>query len=135
MSRCAASSRRNPTSRNTLPVDTVTLSGFATLTSPRAPELPVPGQRPIPLPSELHIALRCFPAPFLEGTQNVYGLCELRDVQDSVLERCVDADLPNARSDRAHRFPVRRGESLLHTPKLKPSESSGVTREGANVGP
>ena len=85
--------------------------------------------------SELNIALRCFPAPFLEGVQDVHSLGEFRDVQDSVLKRRVDADLPNASADRTHRLPVRWVESLLHTPKLKPGESPRVTREGANVRP
>ncbi len=39
--RCSASSRRNPTSRNTFPVDAVTLSCLPTLASPQSLELPL----------------------------------------------------------------------------------------------
>lgn len=131
--RCSASSRRNPRSRNTFPVDAVTLSFLATLPSRQTPDLPLSDQLSVSLPSELHIALGCSPAPFLERVQHVHCLCELRDVQDAVLQHGVDADLPDARSDPTHRLPVRWIEALLHPPKLKPGEPPRVARESANV--
>jgi hypothetical protein len=89
----------------------------------------------VPLPSEIHITLRRFPAPFLERVKYVHCLCEPCDIQDSVLQCGVDADLPNAGSDRTHRLPIRWVQPLLDTPKLKPGESPRVAREGPNVGP
>jgi hypothetical protein len=97
--------------------------------------LPLSDQLVVPLPSEIDIVLRGLPAPFLEGVQDVHRLCELRDIQDAMLQSGVDADLPNARPDSAHRLPVRWIHALLDTAKLKPGESPRVAREGANVDP
>src|SRR5262245_29133872 len=96
--RCSASSRRNPTSRNTFPVDAVTLSCLPTLASPQTLELPLSDQLSVPLSREIDIVLRRFPAPLLESVQDVDCFPELCDVQDAVLQSGVDADLPNARS-------------------------------------
>ena len=92
-------------------------------------------QRLVSLRSETHIPLRGLPAPFLEGVQYVHSLSDFCRVQDSVLDPRVDADLPNAWSDRMHGLPVDWVQSLLHTSKLKPNESPRVRRKGANIGP
>jgi len=132
-SRCSASSRWNPRSRNTLPVDAVTLSGLPTLTSRQPSLLSLADQRSVSLSGEIHITPGRFPAPFLEGVQYVHGLCETGDVEDPVLQRRADPDLPNAWPDATHRLPVCWAQSLLDTPKLKPGESPRVSREGPNV--
>ena len=133
-SRCSASSRRNPTSRKTLPVDAVMRTRRPTLASRLTLELSLFGECSVSLPCDLHIRFGRSPAPLLEGVQDVHGLCELCDVQDSVFQRCVEADLPDTRSHRRHRLPVRWVEPLLDTPKLKAGESPGVRRKGPNVG-
>jgi hypothetical protein len=94
---------------------------------------PIFRQRLPSLPSQLYITLRRLPAALIEGVQYVHSLRKLRDVQHSVLKRRVDPNLTDARPDHRHRLPVRRIESLLDTPQLKPSESPRVARELANV--
>jgi hypothetical protein len=47
--------------------------------------MPLAKQRSVSLPGELHITLGCSPGSLLEGVQDVHGVRELRDVQDSML--------------------------------------------------
>jgi len=127
--RCSASSWRNPTSRNTLPVETVTFSLFATSASHLAACASLADQRSVSLPRELHVRSGRLSGSLLEGVQNVHDVRELGDVQDPVLQRCVDPDLPDARSHNRHGLPVERVQSLLDTPKLKARQSARVPRE------
>jgi len=87
-----------------LPVDAVTLSCLATLASPQTPGLPLFDQLVVPLPGEIHITLRRCPGPLREAVQYVHRLFELGQIQDSMLQRGVDADLPDARSDAGIAF-------------------------------
>jgi len=116
-----------------LPVEAVTLSGFATLASRQTSQLPLAHQCSVSLPSKLDIMLGCSPGVFLERVQHVHGVCEFGDIKHPVFQRCVDPDLPDARSNSRHRLPVQWVQSLLDTPKLKAGQSSRVSRESPNV--
>jgi hypothetical protein len=86
------------------------------------------------LSRKVNIALRRSPAPLLEGVEHIDGLCELSDIEDSMLKRGVDANLSNTGADLTHFLPVRWLQPLLDTPQLKPGQSACVTREGTDVG-
>src|SRR2546422_10870460 len=85
--RCSASSRRKPRSRNTLPVEGVTLNFMS----------------------------------------------ELSDIQDPMLERRVDPNLPHSRPDSYHVLPIQRFQTLLDSPKLEPGQPPGNSGKTSNV--
>ncbi len=47
-----------------------------------------------------------------------YGLGELGDVKDAMLQPSVNPDLGDAGANACHRLPVRWGEALLHPAEL-----------------
>src|SRR6266446_3330807 len=118
MRRCSASSRRNPRSRNTLPVEGVILSLLGILSSRQASHAALSNQGAEPLPGQLHIAARRLPRALFERMQHIDGLRKLGDVQHSVLEGRVNADFTDTGPDGRHGFPVQGIEPLLDTPKL-----------------
>jgi hypothetical protein len=73
------------------------------------------------------------PGSLLEDVQDVHRVRELRNVQDSMLQRRVDPDLPYTRAHRWHRLPVQWVESLLDASKLKTGQPSRLPREGPDV--
>jgi len=76
-----------------------------------------------------------FPRTLLKSVEHVDDFHELGYVQHPVLQRCVNADLPDARPNDGHRLPVERVQPLLDTSKLKACESPGVSRESPKVVP
>src|SRR5438105_14266000 len=120
--RCSASSRRKPRSRNTLPVEGVTLSFMVHLTSCQVAGSAKRDQCLIPLPGELQVVLRRFLRPLLEGMEHVDCLRKLGDVAHPVFQRGMNPDLTNPRPNARHRFPVERFQPLLNLTELKACE-------------
>jgi len=133
--RCSASPRRNPRSRNTLPVDGVTLTFMVHLPPRQIACTPLPYQGPESLSAELQFPFRSSPRPLLEPVEHVDGLHELGDVQDAMLQSGMNPDLPDARPDTGDRFPIKRVQSLLDTPELEPCQSPGISRKCPHVTP
>ncbi len=132
-SRCSASSRRNPKSRNTFPVEGVTLSFMVNLSSRQTPRASMRCQGSESLPGYFHVASRRLPGPFLKRVQYINGFCKLGHVQDAMFQRRVDPDFPYPRSDDRHRLPIERGQALLHTPELESCQSPGVVWKSPDV--
>ena len=57
---------------------------------------------------------------------------EPEHVQDAMLEFGVYSKLPDAKTDRRHRFPIFRLSSLLHPPKLTADNPTDVVREASD---
>ena len=123
--RCSASSRRNPRSRNTLPVEGVILSFLGNLASRQAAHAALSDQGTVPLPDRLQVAARRFPRALLERVQHIDSRRELGGVQYSMLEGCVNADFADAGTDARNGLPVQGIQALFDTPKLKACELSG----------
>ena len=71
----------------------------------------------------------------LERVKDVNGVASRRQVEHSVCPGDVNPDLTNARSDRLHRLPVVRIQSLLDAPQLEASQPSGESRKRSKVTP
>src|SRR5687768_6177522 len=97
--RVSASAGGNPRSAKMLP------SGGVTCVTTRL-ALPVFDDLRVATPREVEIPLCRFLRPLLERVEDVYGLCEPRDVEDAVLSVRADADLIHATSDSRHRLEV-----------------------------
>jgi hypothetical protein len=69
------------------------------------------------LPRELHVPFRRSLRSLLERMEHVDRFIELRDVEDTMRDCCMDANLPNPETDRGHRFPI-----VWLKPTLNPQE-------------
>src|SRR2546422_1776863 len=131
--RCSASSRRKPRSRNTLPVEGVTLSFVVILSSRQLAGASLDKQSSEPLAGEFHLGSgRCSRA-LLERMENIDSLCELSDIQNSMFERCVDPNLPHSRPDSCHVLPIQRRQASLDSPKLEPCQPPDDSGKTSNV--
>jgi hypothetical protein len=83
----------------------------------------------IALSGKVHIMLRRFPSPFSKGMAHVDRLHTLGDVADAMLDRGMNADLTDAGTDRWHRLPVSRLQTMLHLSELKACKPPGILRE------
>src|SRR5262245_44549616 len=111
--RCSDSSRRNPRSRNTLPVDGVIFSFLGKLSSCQAVCATPRDQSSIPLPGKLQVAAPGLPRALLERMKHIDGLDELGDVEHPMLKRCVNSNLADAWPDARHGLPVQGIQALL----------------------
>jgi len=131
--RCSASSRRNPRSRNTLPVEGVILGFIGHLPS-RLVVLPAPSQkRRVPLTSHTNIATRCLPRPFFKTMKHIDCFGEFRQIQYPVLRGTMDPNLPDPGPDHRHRLPIRRLQPILNSAQLEPHHPLRITRKGPYV--
>src|SRR2546425_5893239 len=131
--RCSASSRRNPKSRNTLPVDGVTLSFLVNSPSHQSLHASLSDQSPEPLSGQLHVATPRLSCALFERVQHIDGLPEFGNVQYPMLKGCVNPNFTDTRSDRRHGLPVEGVETLLDTPKLHTGKTPGVPRKRAHI--
>ncbi len=130
--RCSASSSENPRSRNTLPLDAVTLD-FITHLSSRRPALS--DHHPKAMPRKFHVSRGRLARALFEGVKHVYALGELGDIQDAMFEPGVNSYLPSARPHGRHWPPVVRIEPALDTPQLIAGDGADRLREPPEVVP
>jgi len=97
------------------------------------PSTPLSEQSSESFAGEFYVDFRCLSRALLERMEHIDGLHELGDIQDAVLERRVDPNLPDSRPDGWHVFRIQRLQALLDTAKLKPSQSPGSPGKSANV--
>ena len=90
-------------------------------------------QRPIALAREFEVPSRGLPGSLLESMQYVNRLRKGRHVHDAVFEVCMNANLPDPRTNAGKRLPVQRLVPLLDAPQLKPRNTPGIRREGPDV--
>jgi hypothetical protein len=83
----------------------------------------------IALSGEVHIMLRRFPSPPFKGMEHVDRVHKLGDVADAMLDRGMNSDLTDAGTDRWHRFPVSRLQTMLHLSELKACKPPEILRE------
>src|SRR5260370_30534473 len=114
MTRCSASSSEKPRSRNTLPLDGVTLSLLFAGIGPS----PV-HERAQAILGELQIVFRRLSRALLEGVEDIHGFGKRGDVEHPAFQARMNPDLPDARTNGGHRFPVVRIETLLDAPELE----------------
>ncbi len=132
-SRCSASPGAKPTSRKTLPLDRVILSFIFNLPCRRFLAASFQNQGAKPISCERRVPHGSFPASFLEGVQNINGIRELRDVENSMFEPRVNADFLNAGANRVYRFPIIWLKALLNTAQLEPGNAARVRRKSPKV--
>jgi hypothetical protein len=125
--RCSASSRRNPRSRNTLPVEGVILTFIRDL--PFFPTLhpPEPHEGPKSLPPQFDVVPVRLPAPLLERVEHVNRLRELGHVQHAMLKSRVNSNFSYSGPNRRHRLPIERVKSLLHLSELEARQAPSAT--------
>ena len=131
--RCSASSRRNPRSRNTLPVEGVILSFLDTLPSRQPAYATLGDQGPVPLLGQRQIGARRLPRTLLERVEHIDGLRELSEVQHPMLKGRVNSDLAHARSDGRHGLPLQGFQALLNASKLNARQTPGIPRKRTHV--
>src|SRR5580765_7978985 len=133
--RCADSSSVRPRSRNTFPVEGVTLtlgsSGrfLAMLTSSPS------HQGAIPALGQVQVAFQGLRASLLERMQHVDTVCKRRNIEDPVFKPCSNPDFAYARPNRQHRLPVVGFKPLLSPTKLKSGGSPSWARKPPQVRP
>ena len=115
--RCSASSRPNPRSLKTFPLERVILPlAFSMAFSP-----PMLQQLPISRSRQLDVGTGGLPGALLEGVQYVDALEEPGDVADPVFRFGVDSYLLDTRPYAGHRLPVVGLQPLLDTKELEAS--------------
>src|SRR5882672_1785995 len=133
--RCADSSSVKPRSRNTLPVEGVTLtlgsSGRFLAMLASSPS----HQGAIPALGQVQVAFQGLRSSLLERMQHVDRLRKRRNVEDPVFKPRSNPDFAHARTDSQHRFPVVGFEPLLNPAKLKSGSSPSWTWEPPQVRP
>src|SRR5438132_14333184 len=130
MTRCSASSLEKPRSRNTLPLDGVT---FSLLFAGIGPS-PV-NERAQAILGELQIVFRRLSRALLEGVEDIHGLGKRGDVEHPVFQARMNPDLPDARTNGGHRFPVVRIETLLDAPAVEARVPPRIGGEVVHVVP
>src|ERR1700686_351222 len=111
--RCAASSRENPRSRKTLPLDGVTL------TVPFLFMLPHLHQGSESLASNLPMRGFCLARLLLERMKHVDRFLECRNVKHPVCAFGMNSNLANSPGNRRNRLPGVRIDAFLSPPELK----------------
>src|SRR5258706_377800 len=101
--RCSASCRPNPTSRNTFPVDGVTLSFMASLFPPLRP---CGLQQSHSTPGDFEVAASRLLRSLLEGVKNVHGVLEPGYVEHSMRKLRSNPNLSHAEAQRRDRLPI-----------------------------
>ena len=132
-SRCSASPGAKPISRKTLPLDRVILSLISNLSCRGFLAASSQNQRAKSVPRKRCFSTGSFPSSLLEGVQNIDGLRELRDVENSMFKPGVNADFLHAGANCGHRLPIIRLEPLLHTAQLEPGNAARILRERSKV--
>jgi hypothetical protein len=132
-SRCSASWPGKPRSRNTLPLDRVTLSLILNLPfrGILSPSLQDQGTKPTS--SEFKFTFRFFPGSLFETVEHVNTLCKFSHIEDSMFEPSVDANLLNASSHCRHRLPVIWFTPLLDTSQLEAGDAPCLRRESLEI--
>jgi hypothetical protein len=130
--RCSASSAENPRSRNTLPLEAVTLAFIRHLSFPRCALRDHDRQAML---RKVQVHLGRLARTLLEGVQNVNTVSEPGDIKDAMLESGMNPYLPHARSHRRHRLPVVRIEPALDPPQLKAGDNAGAVGKPPKVVP
>src|SRR5204863_745588 len=129
ITRCSASCAEKPRSRNTLPLDGVTFSlSFAGIGPSPVHE------RAQAILGELQIVFRRLSRALLEGVEDIHGFGKRGDVEHPVFQARMNPDLPDARTNGGHRFPVVRIETLLDAPALEARVPPRIGGEGAQGG-
>jgi uncharacterized protein YdeI (YjbR/CyaY-like superfamily) len=77
---------------------------------------------------------RCLSRALLEGVEDIHGFGKRGDVEHSVFQARMNPDLPDARTNGGHRFPVVRIETLLDAPELEARVPPRIGGEGAQGG-
>src|SRR5713226_7938525 len=126
MTRCSASSSEKPRSRNTFPLDGVTLSLLFARIGPSPVHEPAQA-----ILRELQVVLWRLPRALLEGVQHIHGFGKRRDVEDAVFQARMNPDLADAGADRGHRFPVVRIKALLYAAEFEARIPPRIGGEGA----
>jgi hypothetical protein len=88
-----------------------------------------------PVAADLQIVRARLSRLLLECVKDVDRLRSRSQVEHSACTGNVNPDLTNARSDRLHRLPVVRIQSLLDAPQLETSQPSCESREFPKVTP
>ncbi len=70
----------------------------------------------------------------LEGVEDIHGFGKRGDVEHPVFQARMNPDLPDARTNGGHRFPVVRIETLLDAPELEARVPPRIGGEGAQGG-
>ncbi len=127
--RCSTSSGGKPRSRNTFPVDAVTLSFALTFRLPAMLASTSQDQGSKSLPGELHFPEGRFSRPLLERVEHVDPLRELGDVKDTMFASCVDSNLLGAWTDARHGLPIIRLHASLQPPQLEAGYPACIGRK------
>ena len=132
-SRCSASPGAKPISRKTLPLDRVNLSFTLPLPPRRFLGSSPQNQRAKPVSCKFRFTYWSFASSFLKGVQNINALGELRHIENSMFEPCVNADFLHTGANYGHLFPIIRLDPLLDTAQLEPGNAARVWRKSFQV--
>src|SRR5262245_7431422 len=128
--RCSDSPRENPRSRNTFPVDGVTLTAFFfAMLVIRVRE------RTEPVAADLEIACARLLRLLLKRVEAVDCLGSSCYVNHAMCAGDVNPNFTHSNSDCLHRFPVVWLQSLLHASQLEASKPACERREGTKISP
>ena len=128
--RCSASEREKPRSRNTFPLERLSLL----LPLGMAASLPSFHKVAVSLPCYLQVPLSCLAAALLKSVQDVHSFGEPGYVEHPVGCPGLNSNLSDARTDSGHGFPITRLKPSLEAEQLEPFLSFVIINRRGNCG-